>query len=611
MREIETASLREELRALDDGFAAAVRRRAEERPDALAMTFLADASDGQGRTVRLTRGELDARASALAAAFRRLAAPGERVAVLCPNGPAYAAAFTGALYAGLLPVPLLPPGLQRRTERLAPTLADCAPAVVVTTTAHRESVADALAAVGGPVSGAHIVLADRPDEQPPGVTSAAFTHAAFTPVAADPGATAYLQYTSGSTRRPGGVEVTHRNITVSVAQHIDRQRIDETSTIVSWLPFFHDMGLVFALVLPLSVGVPAVQTTPYGFIQDPRRWLALFGEHRGTHTMIPNFGLDVCVDAVPPADRAGIDLSTLRYLGNASEPVRAQSLERFTEAYTPHGFRHTAHSPCWGLAEATLIVTGISAEAEPVTAAFDRAALAAGTVETSPENDRDARRLVGCGDAFQGQDVRVADPATGAEAPPGTVGELLVRGGNVCRGYWRRREEDDDTFRAVLDGEGPWLRTGDLGFFHKGELFIAGRAKDIVIVDGRNHHAIDIEVTVEQVDPSVRRGHVAAFPVETGDRELAVVVAELRPEAAADPVELRAAIRAAVAEAHDIDLFDIALVTRGTIPKTSSGKLRRRICRELYTEGELAARTIDADRAVDAGRPADAEPTVR
>jgi acyl-CoA synthetase (AMP-forming)/AMP-acid ligase II len=311
--------------------------------------------------------------------------------------------------------------------------------------------------------------------------------------------------------------------------------------------------------------------------------------------MIPNFGLDVCVDAVPEPDRAGLDLSSVRYFGNASEPVRAQSLERFTEAYAPYGFRHTAHSPCWGLAEATLIVTGISADAEPVVRSFDREALSAGRVEPCADTDLAARQLVGCGPGFQGQDVRVVDPATDREASAGDVGELFVRGGNVCRGYWRR-EDSGDTFGRPLDGTADWMRTGDLGFFHDGELFIAGRAKDILIVDGRNHHAIDIEVTVEQVDPAVRRGHVAAFPVETGEQELAVVVVELRPDATVDPEELRTAIRAAVSDAHDIDLYDVALVTRGTIPKTSSGKLRRRICRDLYRDGELAAQTVAADR---------------
>ncbi|WP_427925019.1 fatty acyl-AMP ligase [Streptomyces sp. cg40] len=583
MHDIVTPALRDEIASLDHGFAAAVRERARERPDATAMTFLDYDTDWTGRSIRLTRGELDARATAMARRLRKSARPGDRVAILCPNGPEYVATFLGCLYAGLLPVPLLPPELQRRAERLAPTLADCTPSVVVTLARHRKSVDEALAAGA---SAAHVVLADQ---------LAGGQGDVWIPVEPDPSATAYLQYTSGSTRRPGGVEVTHRNIAVSVAQHVDRQQVDEHATIVSWLPFFHDMGLVFALIMPLAVGIPAVQLTPYAFIQQPLRWLRQFGEHRGTHTMIPNFGLDVCVDAVPEADRAGLDLSSVRYFGNASEPVRAQSLERFTEAYAPYGFRHTAHSPCWGLAEATLIVTGIGADAEPVVGAFDREALTAGRVEPCADTDPAARRLVGCGPEFQGQDVRVVDPGTGREAVPGVVGELLVRGANVCRGYWRR-EDSADTFGRQLDGTADWMSTGDLGFFHDGELFIAGRAKDVLIVDGRNHHAIDIEVTVEQVSPAVRRGHVAAFPIETGESELAVVVVELRPEATVDPEELRTAIRAAVADAHDIDLHDVALVTRGTIPKTSSGKLRRRICRDLYRDGELAAQIVAADR---------------
>ncbi|WLW50154.1 fatty acyl-AMP ligase [Streptomyces sp. YU58] len=588
MHDIVTHTLRDEISTLKRGFVAAVRERAAERPDAPAMTFLDHETDWEGRTIRLTRGELDTRATAMAAQLQKLARPGDRVAILCPNGPEYVAAFLACLYAGLLPVPLLPPELQRRTERLAPTLEDCSPVVAVTLTAYRASVEAVLAAVGGATSDAHVVLADQVSDE----------HAdAFTPIEPDLSATAYLQYTSGSTRRPGGVEVTHRNIAVAVAQHVDRQGVDEHSVIVSWLPFFHDMGLVFALIMPLAVGVPAVQMTPHAFIQQPLRWLRLFGEYRGTHTMIPNFGLDVCVDAVPVRDRDGVDLSSVRYVGNASEPVRAQSLARFTEAYAPHGFRHAAHSPCWGLAESTLIVTGIGVADEPLVEGFDREALAEGRIEPCAVTAPAARLLVGCGPAFQAQDVRVVDPGTGLEAAAGEVGELLVRGGSVCHGYWERAGSGE-TFGRSLDGTSDWMRTGDLGFFHSGELFIAGRAKDVIIVDGRNHHAIDIEVTVEQISPAVRRGHVAAFPVETGDRELAVVVVELRPEAetTVDLEDLRTAIRAAVADAHDITLYDVALVTRGTIPKTSSGKLRRRICRTMYTDGELAAQTVAADR---------------
>ncbi|MFG3259807.1 fatty acyl-AMP ligase [Streptomyces sp. NPDC048172] len=592
MNTITTRALGAELAVLEQrGLAAAFRALAAARPEARAMTFLDHTTSWEGETLHLSRRELDTRARILAGRLLDHAVPGDRVAILCPNGPGYVAAFLGCLYAGLLPVPLLPPDLQRQSERLAPTLADAAPGAVITLEAHREPVEAALAAVTGPAARARVLTADdlgaapTPASGPP-------------PGAVEPGATAYLQYTSGSTRKPNGVQVTHRNIAVSVAQHVDRQRIAEDSTIVNWLPFFHDMGLVFALVLPLAVGIPAVQLTPQAFIQRPARWLRQFGTYGGTHAMIPNFALDVCVDAVPEGERAGVDLSTVRYLGNASEPVRAASLSRFTRVYAPHGFRHTAHSPCWGLAEATLIVTGDGAEMPPVVMGFDREALADGRVVPCPETEPDARRLVGCGAPFQGQRVRVVHPGTDAPAPSGTVGELWVSGENVCDGYWLH-DGSDPTFQGTLDGGGRWLRTGDLGFVHDGQIFIAGRAKDVLIVDGRNHHAIDIEVTVEQVSPAVRRGHIAAFAVETGESELAVAVVELRPEAEAvtDTEALRAAVRAAVAEAHDVELYDIALVSRATIPKTSSGKLRRRICRDLYVRGELAAQAVARDRA--------------
>jgi acyl-CoA synthetase (AMP-forming)/AMP-acid ligase II len=352
--------------------------------------------------------------------------------------------------------------------------------------------------------------------------------------------------------------------------------------LVSWLPLFHDMGLVFGMVAPLTIGAQVTLLTPFAFVQQPSRWLRLLTEQRATHTMSPNFGLDLCVDRVAERQRAGLDLSALTVLGNGAEPVRSSTLDRFTEAFAPHGFRHAAHTAGYGLAEATLVVAAQPTEADPVVRHFDRDALAAGRVREDPAG----HPMVDCGPPVL-QEVRIVDPGTGSPCPPGTVGEIWVRGENTCAGYWNDPEQTAQTFDATLCGESGWLRTGDLGFRHEGGLFIAGRVKDVIIVDGRNLYPVDIELAVEESCPTVRRGHVAAFSVDTPRGERIVVVAEPGTREPVDLEVLRRDVRTAVGTRFDVDVHDVVLIRRGTLPKTSSGKLRRRHCGQLYQRGQL------------------------
>ncbi|PSL51992.1 long chain fatty acid CoA FadD26/fatty acid CoA ligase FadD32 [Saccharothrix carnea] len=548
------------------GVPEAIRQRAETTPDRTAMTFVDYSTDPRGLARELTYRELDVRVRAVGARLRQVARPGARAAILCPTGVDFIVGFVACLYAGVVAVPLSAPTSFRHNDRIAPAMDDSGCEVAITPRAVHDTVAEIPLAT--PV---RIVCPDDVDLDPT---------APWDPVRPEPDVTAYLQYTSGSTRRPAGVRVTHRNMAAAASQLVTHLRVDERSTIVSWSPFFHDMGLVFAVILPLTRGFPVVHLTPLAFVRDPGRWLRLLSDCGATHVLCPNFGFDLCVDQVTAEERAELDLSRLVYAGNGAEPVRARTLARFTEAFTSSGFRPAAHTPVYGLAEATLIVTAVPLDQEPLVRSFDRAGLAAGRVRRV--DDSRGVTMVGCGPAMD-QEVRIVDPQTSRRAGPDEVGEIWVRGENVCAGYWA--QDTDEVFDAVLDGEGGWLRTGDLGFFHDDQLFVAGRRKDLIIIDGRNHHPVDIELTVEEEVPAVRPGHVVAFPVDTGREERVVIAAELRSDA--DPGEVRTAVRRAVAAQHDVFVHDVVVLRRGTMPKTSSGKLQRSTCRDRYERGTL------------------------
>jgi acyl-CoA synthetase (AMP-forming)/AMP-acid ligase II len=357
------------------------------------------------------------------------------------------------------------------------------------------------------------------------------------------------------------------------------------------------MGLLMMIVLPLITHTPAVLMAPFSFIQQPVRWLRAISEHRATHTVSPNFGLDLCADRVSERAREGLDLSSLRVLVNGSEPIRVSTLDRFTAEFGVHGFRHEAHHPGYGLAEATLAVTLASPNA-PRVLTLDRAQLAGDRVKVLSDGSP-GYRVVSCGSPA-GQEVRIVDPGTGRPVPEDRAGEVWVSGANVCAGYWNRPERTAEVFGARLsdaDGEGTWLRTGDLGFLRDGELYLTGRLKDLIVVDGRNHYASDVELTVQEAEPAVRRGHVAAFPVgllgEDGER--AVVVAELERRCGGEELNaIRTAIRSSVLARHSLDLHEVVLIRRGGMPKTTSGKIRRSACRDLHLAGALAVMATDA-----------------
>ncbi|TMR10692.1 fatty acyl-AMP ligase [Nonomuraea turkmeniaca] len=548
---------------MPDTLIAQMARWAREVPCAPAYTFADFLGDGSRRTY--TWGQADLKARALAVRLREFAGPGERVAVLAPPGLDYVVAVLGAMYARLVAVPLFAPGLPGHAERLVRAFHDADPAVVLTTTAALSGVKDFLA----PAAPVPVITVDT--------VSDLFADE-WEPEPIGPGDLAYLQYTSGSTRAPAGVEITHGNLTANAAQLWAAFRArPRTSVAVLWLPLFHDMGLVATIAMPMMGGNQAVFMDPVAFVMSPVRWLRLLSEHDDVFTGAPNFAYEFTAARVRPEDKSGLDLSGVRVMLNGAEPVRPAAIEMFNAAFAGCGLRPQAHTPAYGLAEATVFVSAMGRDEPPLVRDFSRAALCEGIAVPCADGERST--LVSCGRPY-GQDVKIVGPS--GELPDGRVGEIWVRGPNVARAYWR------DPVRSAEVFGGDWLRTGDLGVLHDGHLYVTGRIKDLIIVDGRNHYPQDIEVTVQEAHEAVRRDHVAAFAVPGEETERLVVVAERsRRGVLADALEVGRAVQAAVRMKHDLSVHDFVLIEAGAVPRTSSGKIARRACLRAYLDGAL------------------------
>ncbi|MFD1536839.1 fatty acyl-AMP ligase [Nonomuraea guangzhouensis] len=547
-----------------------VARWAREIPDAPAYTFADYLGDGSRETLTWARADLKARA--LAVRLREVAGPGDRVAILAPQGLAYVVAVLGTFYAGVVAVPLFAPDLPGHADRLARAYSDADPVAVLTTTAVLPGVRDFAV-------GATVITVD---------TVSDLLAEEWAAVRVEPGDLAYLQYTSGSTRAPAGVEITHGNLAANAAQLWEMFRArPRTSVAALWLPLFHDMGLVATVALPMVAGNQVAFMDPVAFVMSPVRWLRLLSEFDDVYTGGPNFAFEYTAARVGAVDKEGLDLSGVRVMLNGAEPVRPGTVEAFNAAFGGCGLRPEAHTPAYGLAEATVFVAAMRPDEAVVATAFDRDALRDGRAVPYDGGFGDLTTLVSCGRAG-GQRVRVVGER-GRALPDGHVGEVWVQGPNVARAYWRDPLRTAEVFGATLDGEdGTWLRTGDLGVVSDGLLYITGRIKDLIIVDGRNHYPQDIEVTVQEAHRAVRRDHVAAFSVPGEETERLVVVAERsRGGAETDSAEVAAQVRAAVRKFHDLSVHDFVLTGTGTVPRTTSGKIARRACLRAYLEGAL------------------------
>ena len=552
-----------------------LRSRAGEDPARRAYTFLLNGEEEEGHA---TYGELDRRARSIAARLQAHSAPGARALLLYPPGLEYIAALFGCFYAGVTAVPAYPPRRNRADARLQSIVADCRPTLALTT---RELLGDAerLCAHTPELAGLRwVATEDVPAEEAEGWR--------------DPEARgdtlAFLQYTSGSTAAPKGVMVSHGNLLHNFALIEEFCGYTPQTRSVIWLPPYHDMGLIGGILQPLFTGYWAALFSPVAFIQRPARWLEAVSRYRATSSGGPNFAYELCVHAVGPEERAGLDLSHWEIAFNGAEPVRHETLRAFAESFAPCGFRESAFYPCYGLAEATLMVTGSRPAEPPVQRAVEPEALGEGLVRAAAEEG--SYRLVGSGRSAPSQRVLIVDPATLRECPSERVGEVWVAGPSVARGYWGRPEETAETFAAYEagTGEGPFLRTGDLGFLDGGELYITGRLKDLIVIRGRNHYPQDIEQTALRSHEGLRAGSGAAFSIEEGGEERLVVVQEVTRRAARlDVEEVAAAIRRAVAAEHGLQVHAVAVVRPGGVPKTSSGKVQRRACRALFLAGDL------------------------
>lgn len=584
---------------------AILEKRAEQNGGPRAYTFL---RDGEEDEVHQTFAEAHQEGLRIAAMLSEICRPGDRVVLLYPAGLEFINALFGCWYAGVVAVPTYPPDpnrVQRTVQRLQSVVNDSQAEVVMTTSRILGAV-EALRKAVPALESKRWVATDE---------GAGAGGVSAPPFRAEPGDLAIIQYTSGSTGHPRGVMLTHGNLMAN--QRMLGRAFDltpeagsdfsETDVWFSWLPMFHDMGLIASVLHPLYVGLPLFLMAPEHFLLRPMRWIYAMSRTGSTSCGAPNFAFDLCVRKATPADIAQLDLSHWRIAWNGSEPVRPDTLDRFSEMFAPCGFRRKAFLPCYGLAEATLIVSGGPSTDMPVVRSVDGAALEQGRY--APSDGFGSRRVSSSGTILQ--TVKIVDPTTSFPVGAGEIGEIWLRGGNVAVGYWKREEETAQTFgaRLAMGSDETYLRTGDLGFLDGNELFITGRIKDLIIIRGRNVYPQDVERVLEKSHPAFRPGCSAAFSVEIEGEERLVVVAEVREDVTADSApEMAAAVRKGVAEELEVACHTVALVRARTIAKTTSGKVQRSASRNSFIAGNLqlvAQVTVETEPVAASAVPSD------
>ncbi len=571
-----------------------LQHRCKTRPERIVYTFLAD---GETESGNLSYEELDRQARAIAVQLQHLRAGGSRAILVYPYtaGHKFMAAFFGCLYAGVVAVTDNPPRSSQSLVELQERIESSGATVALTTQS-------LLAQIKSQKPG----FLEKPGFSIPWIATDTIpmteTEEWIEPNL-DGDTIAYMQYTSGSTGTPKGVMVTHSNILHNSAVIYQCFQHSPTTSGVMWLPMFHDMGLVGGVIQPIYCDRPTVLMSPVALIQRPWRWLEAISRYRATTSGGPNFAYDLLWRQATPEKLANLDLSCWEVAFSGAEPVRAETLERFAETFAPCGFRRLAFYPCYGLAEATLFVSGGWKDSAPRVKYLDADALAENrVVEVSPEAG--GKAMVSCGKSWLGSEIAIADPETLTSLPENRVGEILIAGPGVAKGYWRQPEETERTFRVYLgEGEkrGPFLRSGDLGFLSGGELYITGRIKELMIFWGRNRYPQEIEQTVQKCHPGLRFGCGAAFSIEVEGEEKLVVAFEVERSylKKLKVEEIVGAILQAVAEEQTVDVWAVALLKTGSIPKTTSGKIRRGECRRQFLAGSLSV--VGEWRAPEAG----------
>ncbi|MDJ0576140.1 MAG: AMP-binding protein [Xenococcaceae cyanobacterium MO_234.B1] len=558
-----------------------LRWRANQQPDKQAYIFM---TNGNVEGASLSYGELDRQARAIAAQLQKSQVKGARVLLLYPQSLEFLAAFFGCLYAGAIAIPVPAPEasrLKRTLPRLQAIAKDAQGSFVLTTRGiislvKQQSEPNPEFEAMHWLATEEVDLELAEDWQSPNITSDAL---------------AYLQYTSGSTSTPKGVAISHKNILFHCANLQKACGYGEDSVTVTWMPYFHDYGLVEGLLEPLYNGTPCYYMSPFSFIRRPFHWLQTISRYRATHSQAPNFAYEQCLRRITPEQKLELDLSSWQMAGNAAEPINPKVLESFIQTFAPCGFRPQAMCPAYGLAEATLLVSaGLSTEA-PIILDLQPAALERGRVVKADDSEKVVRRLVGCGNLVGDTQVAIVNPQTLTRCASDEIGEIWVSDPSVAQGYWQRKEETDATFQAYITdtGEGPFLRTGDLGFIYDEQLFITSRIKDVIIIRGTNHYPQDIEWTVQESHPALRPENGAAFAVEVDGEERLVIAQEIERGylRKLDTDKVMETIRRVVAEEHEIQIYAVLLLKPGTLPKTSSGKIQRSGCRRDWLNGDL------------------------
>jgi fatty acid CoA ligase FadD21 len=565
-----------------------LRERAGLQPDDTAFTYVDYEQDWAGVADSLTWSQVYRRTLNVAQEVRRHGSAGNRAVIMAPQGLGYIAAFLGSIQAGFIAVPLSVPQIGSHDERASAVLADTSPSVILTTSAVAETVTEYVRQVDADAV-PRIVDIDSLDLDVDSSSSIRLSN---------PPSTAYLQYTSGSTRLPAGVVISHDNLHVNFRQFMSALFPDNAgvappdTTIVSWLPFYHDMGLVQGVISPILGGYRGELMSPTAFLQRPARWMQSLASNSHTWSAAPNFAFELAVRRTSDADMAGLDLGGVLGIVSGSERVHPATLDRFCDRFAPYNFRAHMVRPAYGLAEATVYVACRNSADAPQVVHFEPEKLSVGSAERC--SAQTGAPLLSYG-MPKSPTVRIVHPDNGIECPTGTVGEIWVNGDNVAVGYWQNPEETERTFGGALANpspgtpERPWLRTGDLGFVSEGEMFIVGRMKDLLIVYGRNHYPEDIESTVQEITG----GRVAAISVPVNHTEKLVTIIELKKrgdsdeEASRKLTAIRNDVTAAISRSHGLNVADLVLVPPGSIPTTTSGKIRRAACAEQYCQQQF------------------------
>src|SRR6201996_9136007 len=571
----------------DASIAAVLREWARQQPDAPAYTYMDYEIDPAGYAQTLTWSQLYGRVQALAAEVASCGAPGDRAAILAHQGLDYVVAFYAAVEAGFIAVPLPVPQFGAHDERAFAALQDCAPTVLLTTTVVVDDVVGCARSLPGKAPALIEVDSLDLDAEPN-----------FQAPPAPRTKNAVLQYTSGSTRSPAAVVVTHKNIIANIGMvcndyfEADGKLPPDDLTQLSWLPLYHDMGLLLGVTGGLTFGLHSVLMSPMAFLQRPARWVQQMAKNTSTFTAVPNFAFELAARRTTDADMAGLDLGHVHTVLSGSERVHAATIRRFIDRFSAFNFPAASLKPSYGLAEAMVYVASSGPGHAPNVVNFDYEKLSAGHAEASEAQV--GVELVSVG-VPRASTIRIVDPDTRVENPAGKVGEIWLHGDNVASGYWRKPQQSQRTFGGQLVDPstgtplGPWLRTGDLGVIYDGELFIIGRIKDLLIVDGRNHYPDDIEATTQEISG----GRVAAISIEDGRTERLVVIAEMKEKGTSEEMQerlrnVRAQVTSAISKSHGLRVADLVLVPAGSIPITTSGKIRRSSCVEVYQQDDFS-----------------------